>query len=576
MGSSKPVTQTTVQNNDPWAPTQPYLTDIMNQAQSMSRAGVGNQQWTGSILAPQSGATQQGLNQTMNTANANVGSTAQPFQTALSGLSGGGLSGSFAQPLNTLAGVSSGANRINTGGAYGALGMNSLTQNDQPNSILGGIASSPGVNSSGFSDLTNRSLTQNQQPNATMAGLSGNQIGSIGTGTDFRNVAQSAGGITAADQYLRDEFMGGKANPYLQTMLDDQAAKTANRVNSSISAQGRYGSFGHGDALARSITAANAPILAQSYENDQNRKLSAVNQIDAARRAADATQLAGISGETGVQGQNIANQLSNSGLQLNASNALAGSNRSDVAGALAATSGGAGVDLQNIANQLTAANALGSSNRADTAGALSAVQGMTGVQGQNIANQTGAAGQQAGIYNQGIQNQQTWAGLSPTLNNLQYDPANRMMGVGATQDARTQAELDYQRQLFDQQQQQPWQQLANYQGAVSGLGPILQGTGTKTGTQTQEQPGFNPLTLAPLALMALSDRNEKTDIKKIGKSEVTGLDVFSYRYKGDPKNYPKVVGPMAQDIEKKYPGSTERVGGKLAVLPHAIGLLGAG
>jgi len=32
-------------------------------------------------------------------------------------------------------------------------------------------------------------------------------------------------------------------------------------------------------------------------------------------------------------------------------------------------------------------------------------------------------------------------------------------------------------------------------------------------------------------------------------------------YKGDPKNYPKIVGPMAQDVEKKFPGAVEEING---------------
>jgi hypothetical protein len=37
--------------------------------------------------------------------------------------------------------------------------------------------------------------------------------------------------------------------------------------------------------------------------------------------------------------------------------------------------------------------------------------------------------------------------------------------------------------------------------------------------------------------------------------------MYAYRYKGDPKSYPKVVGPMAQDVEKKHPGSVGKIGG---------------
>jgi hypothetical protein len=46
-----------------------------------------------------------------------------------------------------------------------------------------------------------------------------------------------------------------------------------------------------------------------------------------------------------------------------------------------------------------------------------------------------------------------------------------------------------------------------------------------------------------------SDKRDKTDIKKLGLDR-TGIPMYAYRYKGDPKSYPKVVGPMAQDIEK--------------------------
>lgn len=62
-----------------------------------------------------------------------------------------------------------------------------------------------------------------------------------------------------------------------------------------------------------------------------------------------------------------------------------------------------------------------------------------------------------------------------------------------------------------------------------------------------------------------SDREDKTDIKKLGKDPNTGLDIYAYRYKGDPKSYPKVVGPMAQDIAKKFPAMVGEIGGHKVV-----------
>lgn len=63
------------------------------------------------------------------------------------------------------------------------------------------------------------------------------------------------------------------------------------------------------------------------------------------------------------------------------------------------------------------------------------------------------------------------------------------------------------------------------------------------------------------ALATLSDRRDKTDIKRIGRDRGTNLPMYSYRYRDDPKTYPKVVGPMAQDVEKRYPESVGEVGG---------------
>jgi hypothetical protein len=58
----------------------------------------------------------------------------------------------------------------------------------------------------------------------------------------------------------------------------------------------------------------------------------------------------------------------------------------------------------------------------------------------------------------------------------------------------------------------------------------------------------------------------------------TKLPIYAYRYKGDPKTYPKVVGPMAEDVGKTFgPGSVAPIpgsGGKLAVHPAIMGALG--
>lgn len=89
--------------------------------------------------------------------------------------------------------------------------------------------------------------------------------------------------------------------------------------------------------------------------------------------------------------------------------------------------------------------------------------------------------------------------------------------------------------------------------SLLGLGSTILGSKTAAGGSVAA------------SLLGLSDEREKTDIQKLGKDPETGLQLYSYRYKGDPKTYPKMTGPMAQEVEEAYPGSTRDVGGRKAV-----------
>jgi hypothetical protein len=66
-------------------------------------------------------------------------------------------------------------------------------------------------------------------------------------------------------------------------------------------------------------------------------------------------------------------------------------------------------------------------------------------------------------------------------------------------------------------------------------------------------------------MFGASDETLKTDKQKLGKDPASGVDMYAFRYKGDPKSYPKVVGPMAQDVAKKYPQAVATIGGKKAI-----------
>jgi hypothetical protein len=353
----------------------------------------------------------------------------------------------------------------------------------------------------GISNLTDTARAL--QPNAAAPANYGTgviQSGGLNSGYDkpmgiYGDVAQAAGQPTASAQNLGGMASGADAgqNPYLLQMLQDNTDRIGNRVASQMSGMGRYGSFGHGDALARSITSANAPILSSAYENDRNRMLQASGQIDASNAQAANTQ-------------------------------------------------------------------------------MGAAQGLTGIQ------------------NFGQQNAANWASMMPQLQQSAFMPSNQLLAAGNYMDQYDQRTIDAQRQLFEQQQNMPWTQLAKYSGALQGTAPWTANAGTTTGNiQQEKQLGFQDFAqmlaggsnsaaagganAASAILGLLSDRNEKTDIKKLGTDEETGLGIYAYRYKGDPKTYPKIVGPMAQEVAEKFPGSTEKVGGKLYVRPEAFGIL---
>lgn len=368
-----------------------------------------------------------------------------------------------------------------------------------------------------FQMITNRAQQPGVQPlmnraTSTLDYLSdGRNYGNINTADDFGRVASGARGPTAADTYLTDIASGATAgqNPHLMAMLDANASRIGNRVNSAMSGAGRYGSFAHGDALTRTINETNLPILAQSYENDMGRRLSATGQIDSSRMGARGQELSALTGQTGVQGQNIANRMAGDQMRLSASQGL--------------------------------------------------------------------------------------LGALPMMNELRYDPARRVGLIGQFNQDRAQADLEAQKQRFQEAEMMPWTQLQRY---ASLINPISQSGSTTTTSQPGPSPWMQGLGLgigglgalgslfsggatsaasgmASMLPMLLSDRNEKTDIKKIGESEETGLPIYSYRYLGDPKTYPKMVGPMAQDVQKIYPDAVSEIGGKLAIKPEAAGLLGA-
>ena len=141
---------------------------------------------------------------------------------------------------------------------------------------------------------------------------------------------------------------------------------------------------------------------------------------------------------------------------------------------------------------------------------------------------------------------------------LQGGDISRLGSLGALNQAQAQAQLDAQREANRMATFQPQEQLDRYAGQVTGLMGGVAGQGT----QTTNIPNPTPLqtalgvgtTLAgiygavqnpgKISFNMPSDINLKTDIKLKSKSP-SGLNIYSFKYKGDDKIY---QGVMAQEV----------------------------
>lgn len=191
---------------------------------------------------------------------------------------------------------------------------------------------------------------------------------------------------------------------------------------------------------------------------------------------------------------------------------------------------------------------------------------------QARAMQAALANQQAGLAGAGLglQGAGVLGNLAQQTQQAGLTDVGAISAIGSQRQGLEQQQLQDAYRRFVEQRDYPTQAL-NLRLAALGATPYGQ-------TTTQTAPGQQGSSLASglggvgslLAgaaqfLPFLSDKSEKTDIKKVGKDEETGINLYSYRYKGDPKTYPKMVGPMAQEVEKKFPEMVTEVAGRKVV-----------
>ena len=231
---------------------------------------------------------------------------------------------------------------------------------------------------------------------------------------------------------------------------------------------------------------------------------------------------------TGLMGQDISNNLAAQGQNQNAA-------------------------LTQQRNLQTGGIALGTVAQNAQQSGLQDINNLLGYGGLVQNTRQAADSANFGYYNQGvnypIQMQQL---LNSTLSSVPHDTSTTSIGTSSTP-------------------------ATSSNGMMSGLGGMM--SGASMGGQIAS--AFPSLGLssglgsvlgggAGALLGILSDENDKTDIEKVGTDPQTGLTLHAYRYKSDAKNTPKIVGPMAQEVEKKYPGTTRKIGGKLVINTNAL------
>ena len=169
----------------------------------------------------------------------------------------------------------------------------------------------------------------------------------------------------------------------------------------------------------------------------------------------------------------------------------------------------------------------------------------SGLLNQGFNTALGAAQQQQGVNlsadqanRQALQQTgQSLAGLGAGAQTAALQGAQAQMAAGQVQQQTQQAQDTALYNQFQQQQSLPYQQLQQQANIAEGIG--ANSGSTTTGSSI------------------ISDRRAKHDVHEIGKT-FDGQPIYSYKYNGDDTTQ---IGLMAQDVEKKHPGSVGLAGG---------------
>lgn len=233
----------------------------------------------------------------------------------------------------------------------------------------------------------------------------------------------------------------------------------------------------------------------------------------------------------------------------------------------------------------------GLAQAAQTAASTNAVGGLANqnyVQEQGLQQGAANIASTNALTQQG--NQLKGAAVAPSIDQSQLGDLNAGLSAAGMEQGNNQNTLNDLVARWNYGQTLPFNMLGQYQNYVGGTGYGGTTTGQST-TPYYSNTGANllsgasggaalgsllgtafPQTIGGLgaagggglgALLALSDRRLKTDIRKVGESD-SGFPMFSFRYKWDEPGT-KHIGVMAQDVMKTRPEAVTRTPFGLAV-----------
>jgi hypothetical protein len=282
-----------------------------------------------------------------------------------------------------------------------------------------------------------------------------------------------------------------------------------------------------------------------------------------------------------IMQQNLAQTQNQQANAASAANAFGGSRQGVQAGV---TQSQGALGMAQMAQQLYQANfgQAQSAAQQDIANRLAASQANQSAQQANLnrnvqVQQLNQAAQQAKT-NSDILAAQGLSNTGSEINKANLNNYGMLTSAGAGQSLQAQNQINAQMAKFQQAFQYPQTQLGTLLSAL-GMTPHDTATSSTGQTTTTESPNWGSIVTGALNDAADiwgmakggSDRNLKTDITQVD-THPSGVPIYTYRYKGDPKSYPKVMGPMAEDVAKIAPHAVTPMGtkGRLAVNMHTL------